>query len=58
MDLDSVMLNEVSDRERQIPYEFTYMQSLTNKINEQKRTCSYKEKLMVARWEGHGGVKM
>ena len=36
--LESVMLNEMSDRERQIPYEFTYTQNLKNKINNQKQT--------------------
>ena len=36
--LESVMLNEMSDRERQIPSEFTYTRNLKNKINNQKQT--------------------
>ena len=35
-----------SDQERQMPYEFTYMRNLKNKINEQakqKRTHRYRE---------------
>ena len=37
MDLESIMLSEISqlDRERQTPYNFTYMLNLMNKINEQ-----------------------
>ena len=35
MNLESIMLIEKSDRERQIPYDFTYMRNLKNKINEQ-----------------------
>ena len=32
MDLEDVMLSEISqDRERQIPYDFTYMWNLKNK---------------------------
>ena len=31
MDLGGIMLNEMSDRERQILYDFTYMWNLKNK---------------------------
>ena len=37
MDLEHVMLNEMSDRERQISYGFTYVWNLKNKINEQNK---------------------
>ena len=37
MDLEHVMLNEVSDRERQISYGFTYVWNLKNKLNEQNK---------------------
>ena len=36
MDLEDIMLSEMSDTERQIPYDFTYMWSLKNK-NKQNR---------------------
>ena len=45
-----------SDRERQIPYDFTYMWNLKNKIKEQtkqKQTRRHKEwRIMVAGQEG------
>ena len=39
MDLEGIMLSEIkkSDREKQIPYDFTYMWNLKNKINEQTK---------------------
>ena len=40
MDLEGIMLSEVSDRERQILYNFTYMWHLKNKINEQTKQKS------------------
>ena len=39
MDLEDIMLSEINQRERQIPYNFTYMYHLkTNKNKKQKRT--------------------
>ena len=35
MDLEGIMLSEMSDRERQILYDTTYMWNLKNKTNEQ-----------------------
>ena len=35
MDLEGIILSEMSDRERQIPYYFIYMWNLNNKINKQ-----------------------
>lgn len=36
--LDSIMLSEMSDRERQMPYDFTYMWNLKTKQTNQKQT--------------------
>ena len=49
-----------SDTERQIPYDFTYMQNLKNKINEQNinKLIDTENKLMVARWEGGWGMSV
>ena len=47
----------MSDRERQIPYDFTYMWNLKNRTNEQtkqNRLIDKENKLVVAR--GRGGV--
>ena len=41
------MLSEVSQTERQIPHDFTYVRNLTNKINEQtnqRQTHRYRER--------------
>ena len=43
MDLEGIMLSEMSDRERQILYDFTCMWNLKNKTNEQtKQKQSYR----------------
>ena len=41
------------DRKRQIPYDFTDIQNLKNKINKHKRNklIDNENKLMIARWE-------
>ena len=49
MDLDGVMLNK-SDREGQIPCDFTYMWNL-KKVSIQSRNKLTEKKLMVARWK-------
>ena len=54
MDTEDIMLNEISHRERQMPYDFTYMQNLKNKINKTEINSQIqKKKLMIARWEGN-----
>ena len=35
MDPECIMLSEISDRERQMVYDFAYMWNLKSKINEQ-----------------------
>ena len=39
------MVNGMSDREREIPYDFTYMWNLKNKIKKKqnKQICRYRE---------------
>ena len=37
MDLEGIMRSEISQTERQIPYDFTCMQDLKNKVNEQTK---------------------
>ena len=47
VDLEGIMLSEVSQTERQIPHDFTYVRNLTNKINEQtnqRQTHRYRER--------------
>ena len=61
MNLESIMLIEKSDRERQIPYDFTYMRNLKNKINEQikqsrNRLIDTENKQVVDRRERSGGM--
>ena len=48
----------MQDRERQIPYDFTYMQNLNNNINEQtkQKKDSWGNRLVVARGERVGGL--
>ena len=42
MDLESIMLIEMSHKERQTPYDFTYMWNLKiNKQTKQKQICWY-----------------
>jgi len=36
MELESIMLSKISESERQIPYDFTYMWNLGNKRNEHR----------------------
>ena len=38
MDLEGIMLSEMSDRERQRLYLITYMHNLKNKMNEGNKT--------------------
>ena len=38
MDLEGIMVSEMSDRERKILYDFAYMWNLKNKTNEQRET--------------------
>lgn len=40
MDLEGIMLSEVSQTERRIPYDFTYIWILKYKTNEQTDTDS------------------
>ena len=44
-------------RERQIPYDFSYMWSLNNRLNKQNRNklTDTENKLVVVRWEESGG---
>ena len=37
MEEEVIMLSEIGHRERQIPYDFTYIWNLKNKINKQNR---------------------
>ena len=37
MELESITLNKISVRERQIPYDSTHMWNLRNKTNEQRK---------------------
>ena len=37
MELESIMLSEISWRERQIPYDLTFNRSLINKTNKQAK---------------------
>ena len=37
MQLEVTMLNEMSSREKQIPYDFTHMWNLRNKTNKQRK---------------------
>ena len=46
----------VSVRERQMPYDFTYMWSLKNKINKTNKFIDTENILMVDRWEGGWGM--
>ena len=58
MDLEDIMLRKKkSDRERQIPYDFTCMWNLKNKINERNKLIDTENISMVAKWEGGGGMR-
>ena len=60
MDLEGMMLNK-SDRERQTPYDLTYMWTLLKKKKNKIKTTSNSQTqridLMVARNGGWGGMK-
>ena len=49
----------MSDRERQMPYDFTYMWNLENKINEQtkqQQTHKYRQQTDGCQMEGDWGL--
>ena len=48
MDLEGMILCEMSIRKRQIPYDFTHMWNLRNKTNEDKNTQIRRTQLVVA----------
>ena len=56
MDLKGMMLSEMSDRERQIPYDHIYMWNIENKINRENRNRlkDTENKLMVDKGEKYG----
>ena len=57
MEREGIMLSEISQSEKDIPYDFTYIWNLKgqNKQTKQKQTHRYRNKLMVVRWEeGYG----
>ena len=56
MDLRGITLNEMSDSEKQIPYDFTYMWNLKSKINKYNRNSliDTENKLMIVSSEGFG----
>ena len=59
MDLEDTVLSEIkSDRERQIPYIFTYMWNLKNKVHRQNRNkpMDTENRLKVADWRRCGGL--
>ena len=37
MELEGIMLSDISQMEKKIPYDFTHMCNITNKINEQTK---------------------
>ena len=47
MDLKSIMLSEISQMERQIPYDFTHMWNLKREMNKKtpKQTHRYREQI-------------
>ena len=55
MDLESIMLSEISQSERQLPYDFTYMWNLMNKINKQNRNrlTDIENRLIAVKGEGY-----
>ena len=71
MDLEGIRLSKINEREKQIPYDFTYMWNLRNKWTNKKKKQKTKKKnrlintetkLMVARGGGRmgetgGGIK-
>jgi len=59
MDLEGTMVHEMSDRERQILYDITYVESLNNNklVNKtkKKQTHRYREQTNSYQWGGGGG---
>ena len=58
--LEGIMLNEMSDRERQIPYNFTYVWNLKNKKTNiiKQKTHRYREETSgCQRWGWEDGQK-
>ena len=56
IELESVMLSEISQTERQILYDFTYMWNLKKKTNENTKLRDTKNKLVVVRGKVYWGV--
>ena len=58
IDLEGTMVHEMSDRERQILYDITYVESLNNKLvnkTKKKQTHRYREQTNSCQWgEGRG----
>ena len=58
MELESLILSEVkSKRERQVPYDITYIWNLiysTNKLSIENKIVDLGNRLMVAKGEGEG----
>ena len=56
MDLEGLMLNEMSDRERQILYDLTYMWTPKNKTNKQNKMKTDSQIQRTNEWlpEGRG----
>ena len=57
------MVSEISQRERQVQYDITYMQNLKNtilvKITKRKQTHRYREQTNGNHWgEGRGNIGM
>ena len=57
MDLEGIMLSEISQTEKKTPHDFTYMWNLENKTNEhtkqnRNRLIDTENKLVVARGDG------
>ena len=60
MDLEGTMVHEMSDRERQILYDITYVESLNNKLvnkTTKKQTHRYREQTNSYQWGGGEGRK-
>ena len=60
MDLEGIMLTEVSDRDRQMPYDITYMWNIkkikqTSEYNKRNRYTDKENILLVTSGEREGG---
>ena len=54
IDLEGTMVHEMSDRERQILYDITYVESLNNKLvnkTKKKQTHRYREQTSDDQWK-------